>query len=84
MGREEDRSEADKCRHAGGVLPVSLAVFVKDVDFGGFKPNAGIDLDNTAGPRVGTRYTSYTAVLWLLLGHLNGCLHICFAGPTLE
>lgn len=84
MHREKGRGEADERRHAGGILPIPLAVLVEDVDFGRLKPNASIDLDDTAGPRVGTRHTSYTAALWLVTGCLNRCPHIGFAGPSLE
>lgn len=50
VSREEDGGEADKRRHAGGILPIPLAVLGEDVDFGGLKADAGIDLDHAAGP----------------------------------
>lgn len=50
VSREEDGGEADEGRHAGGILPIPLAVLGEDVDFGGLEADAGIDLDHAAGP----------------------------------
>lgn len=50
MSREENGSEAKKCRQASSVLPIPSAVLVEDVDLEWLKPEAGIDPYHTAGP----------------------------------
>lgn len=50
MSGEEEGGEADEGPHAGGLLPVALAVLGEDVDLGGLEAEAGVDLDHAAGP----------------------------------
>lgn len=50
VGGEEEGGEADEGSHAGGLLPVALAVLGEDVDLGGLEAEAGVDLDHAAGP----------------------------------
>lgn len=63
VSREEDGGEADEGRHAGGILPIPLAVLGEDVDFGGLEADAGIDLDDAAGP-TGRATVKRRAVAW--------------------
>lgn len=70
VSREEDSGEADEGRHAGGILPIPLAVFGEDVDFGGLEADAGIDLDHAAGP-VGRAGVGRCAGAWDTCRHLQ-------------
>lgn len=50
VGCQEDRHEAEESSQTGGIPPISIAVFVEDVDLGRLKAEAGIDLNHGAGP----------------------------------
>ena len=70
VSREEDSSEADEGRHAGGILPIPLAVLGEDVDFGGLEADAGVDLDHAAGP-AGQARVERRAAAWDARTHLQ-------------